>query len=207
MKRLLQAPALSILFLAVIQNTAYGQVAAGLDQYQLQCDVSFAIHSVNPNGQWFTVGADGLLSAVELSLGIDGSPSEDLIVEVFNFSAGSLGAFLGSTSISASDLGPMQLALDVNEITATLVPLEDLGITVSSGETIAFWFTTAAVLPDLYSIRIDRTDNYPNGEFISAGGPTPLYDHMFKTFVARPVFADGFESGTTSAWTSTVGVP
>jgi len=47
------------------------------------------------------------------------------------------------------------------------------------------------------------TDNYPNGERISISGADPDNDLMFKTFVAQPLFSNGFESGDTSAWSGT----
>jgi len=207
MRRYLQLVAVAALLFALAPVTAGAQAAAGLDQYQLQSDILYAIHAANPIGQWLTGGADGLLSGVEFSLGVGGSPSDVLVVEVFDFTGGTLGALRGSTSISPSDLGSAQTVLDVNAITATVIPLEDLDIVISSGETIAIWLTTAATLPDHFSVYSHTTDGYPNGELITTGGTVSGYDLMFKTFVARPVFADGFESGDTFDWSATVGGP
>ncbi len=92
----------------------------------------------------------------------------------------------------------------MNVITTTLIPLEHLGIVVSSGESLAIWFTTTAVLPYNYGIRGLTTDNYPNGERLSGSGAAPALDLMFKTFVAQSVFYDGFESGDTLAWSGVV---
>ena len=182
---------------------ASAQAVAGLDQYQLLSDINWAIHAGSSNGQWFTVGADGLLSGAEFSLFTSGGVSEDLVVEVYDFTGGTLGALRGSTSISTSDLGPMQTVLDVNSITATLIPLEHLDIVVSSGETIAIRFSTTATLPDFFAVFGLTTENYPNGERLAGSGTDPDADLMFKTFIARPVFADGFESNNTSAWSTT----
>lgn len=182
---------------------ASAQAAAGLDQYQLSSDINLAIHANTSPGQWFTVGTDGLLYGAEFGLSSSGSVSEDLVVEVFDFTGGSLGALRGSTTMSASDLGPVQDTLDVNSITATLIPLEHLNIVVNSGETIAILLTSAVTLPDLYGVYAITTDSYPNGQYVTHGGTAAHMDLMFKIFVARPVFADDFESGNTSAWSTT----
>ncbi len=183
--------------------TAFAQTNAGLDQYQLLSDIGWAIHSNSSIGQWFTVGGDGLLSGVEFGLYPVGGEAEDLVVEVYDFSGGTLGALRGFTSISVSDLGSLETVLDVNAITTTLISLEHLDIVVSSGETMAIWFTTTATSPNIYGIRGLTTDNYPNGERLTVSGGDPDNELMFKTFVAQPVFADDFESGYTSAWSVT----
>ena len=185
----------------LVPAAAFAQTAAGLDQYQLNSDIGWAYHSVNANGQWFTAGADGLLSAAEFSLYIGGNASEGLVIEIYDFTGGSLGALRGSTSISNSDLGPMETVLDIDAVTTTLIPLEHLGIVVSNGETMAIRLSTAAVSPDFYGVRGMTSDAYPNGERLTGGStPEPGSDLMFKTFVALPVFADGFETGDTEAW-------
>jgi hypothetical protein len=198
---------MTALLFILVPSTAGAQAEAGLDQHQLERDIAWAIHSHSSLGQWMTVGADGLLSAAEFSLYIGGQPTEDLVVEVYDFTAGMLGALRGSTSVSPSDLGPKQIALDADAVTATLIPFENLGIMVGTGETIAILFTTAATTPDFYGVDGISTDSYPNGERITASGVAQDLDLMFKTFVARPVFDDGFESGNTSVWSSSVGAP
>ena len=65
------------------------------------------------------------------------------------------------------------------------------------------YITTTATSPNIYGIRGMTTDNYPNGERISISGADPDNDLMFKTFVAQPLFSNGFESGDTSAWSGT----
>ncbi len=182
---------------------ASAQVVAGLDQYQIFSNINMAIHAATSSGQWFTVGADGLLSGAEFGLSSDGSVSEDLVVEVFDFTGGTLGALRGSTTISASDLGPVQSTLNVNSITATLIPLEHLKIVVNSGETIAIQLSSAVTLPDLYGAYAATVDTYPNGQFLASGNTAGNMDLMFKIFVARPVFADDFESSNTGAWSTT----
>jgi len=182
---------------------ASAQAAAGLDQYQIFSNINMAIHAATSSGQWFTVGADGLLSGTELGLTASGGASEDLVVEVFDFTGGTLGALRGSTTISASDLGPDQTVLMVNSITATLIPLEHLNIVVNSGETIAIRLSSVVTLPDLYGVRATTLDTYPNGQFLTGGGTAAHMDMMFKIFVARPVFADDFESSNTGAWSTT----
>ncbi|RLE25004.1 MAG: hypothetical protein DRJ65_08810 [Acidobacteria bacterium] len=184
----------------LVPAAAFAQTAAGLDQYQLNSNIGWAFHSTTI-GQWFTVGADGLLSAAEFSLYIGGNASEGIVIEIYDFTGGSLGALRGSTSISNSDLGPMETVLDINAVTATLIPLEHLGIVVSNGETMAIRLSTAAVSPDFYGIRGMTSNAYPNGEWFAGNNPPdPGNDLMFKTFVALPVFADDFETGDLGAW-------
>lgn len=96
----------------------------------------------------------------------------------------------------------MGTTLDMNAVTTTLIPLEHLDIVVSTGDTMAIWFTTVSISPNVYGIRGMTSDAYPNGERVSGGGTSQNGDLMFKTFVAQPVFGDGFESGNMEAWSS-----
>ncbi len=126
------------------------------------------------------------------------------VVKVYDFNGGTLGALRGSTSISIADLGPVETVLDVDVVTTTLIPLEHLGLAVSSGDALAIRFTTTSISPAIYGIRGLMSDNYPNGERVRSNGDAdPDNDLMFKTFVALPVFADGFESSDTSFWSIT----
>jgi len=183
---------------------AFAQMDAGLDQYQLLSDIGWAVHSVSGLGQWFTVGTDGVLSGAEFSLYSAGTVTEDLVVKVFDYTGGTLGALRGSTSISIADLGPLETELDLHAVTTTLIPLEHLGLAVSSGDALAIRFTTASISPAIYGIRGLMSDNYANGSRVGSNGDAnPDSDLMFKTFVAQPVFADGFESSDTSFWSLT----
>jgi len=48
------------------------------------------------------------------------------------------------------------------------------------------------------------SDNYANGSRVGSNGDAdPGRDLIFKTFVAQPVFADGFESSDTNFWSIT----
>jgi len=194
------------LLVAVLPATFVGaQTAAGLDQHQLVSQVSGLIHSANPSGQWFTVGKSGLLWGVEFSLGVTAGTTEDLIVEVEDVSVGLPGILLGSTAITPADLGPMPETLDLNMVTATLIDLHHLGIYVEPGDLIGVRLSTAQVSSNGYRFRFQGSiDPYPGGEMLTSTGSNVDSDLAFKTFVADPVFLNGFESGNTVEWSMTV---
>jgi hypothetical protein len=126
-------------------------------------------------------------------------------VKVYDLNGGTLGALRGSTSISIADLGPLETELDVDAVTTTLIPLEHLDIVISSGDALAIRFTTTSISPAIYGMRGLMSDNYANGSRVGSNGDAnPDSDLMFKTFVAQPVFYDGFEAGDTSAWSGVV---
>ena len=71
------------------------------------------------------------------------------------------------------------------------------------GASVKFRVSGHAGSPDFFAISGLTTDNYPNGERLMGSSTDPNADLMFKTFVARPVFADDFESSNTNAWSTT----
>ena len=163
-----------------------------LDQSQLMADQTVAIHSTISSpvarvGQTFTVGIDGLLDSIELSLSETGSGG-DLVVNILDMSGGdlSLAPSLGGVSIAEMDLGPFVLSLSATSVTATLIDLSSLGIDVNVVDVLAVDLSTSRALPNLYGVRRQiSSDEYAGGahfagnSFISSGAD----DLAFKTFV------------------------
>jgi hypothetical protein len=187
----------SIVLLIGIAGRAAGQVVAEpiiLDQFQLDgSQQNQAIASSRSVGQTFTVGQNGILRSIELSLFALGSGG-DLTIEMLDLSGGdlNLAPILGSVSIPPTALGPSPLTLDLNAVTATLIDLSSLGITVSEGDLLAFRLTTQRTLPNLYAIRTAIfSDLYSGGVYFTNNNPEggTLGDAAFKTFVARPTIA------------------
>jgi hypothetical protein len=195
-----------VLMIGVLHATAAaGQTAAGLDQHQVDSSVSGLIHSANLSGQWFTVGRSGLLWGVEFSLEATIGVTENLVVEVEDVSGGLPGVVLGTTTVTPADLGPMPDTLDLDMVTATLIDLHHLDIFVAPGDLIGVRLSTAQVTSNGYRFMFQgSTDPYPGGEMLSNSGSNVDSDLAFKTFVADPIFRDGFELGDTSEWTTTV---
>ncbi len=182
-----------------------GQVLAGLDQYQLDSTVTGLIHSANPVGQWFTVGFDGVLWAVELSIDATDPIIEHLVVELYDVSGGLPGTFIASTPVAPGDTLPELNQLDVDAVTCTLVHLYNLGIAVTAGDQIGIQLTTAEASPSGYKVRFNGSpDLYSGGQMYAGGYPNVNSDLAFKVFVAVPIFADNFEFGDTLAWSNTV---
>jgi hypothetical protein len=173
-----------------------------VDQMQLVSDIQWAYHSASAIGQTFTVGEPGRLAAIELSIGAFGPPAEDTLVSIYDYSSGALGTLLGSVVLTPPQVGPVVTTLQAGTVTATLVELDSLAIRVAPGDRLAFHLTTAAG-PGSWAIRGQTTDAYADGVRLAGTNPQPTSDLMFKTFVSS-IFADGFESGGTTNWSSAV---
>lgn len=167
--------------------------AVQLDQFQLDgTEQNQAIHSIRTVGQTFTAGLNGLLDSLELSLFESGSGG-DLTVEVLDMSGGDLilAPVLGSVSVAETDLGPAPLTLDMNVVTATLIDLSSLGVSVTAGDLLAFRLSSARVNtpPDdinFYAIRTAVfSDLYPGGAYF-VGETFTDGDAAFKVFVDVP---------------------
>lgn len=181
------------------------QTEAGLDQYQLDGTHNGAVHSANALGQSFTVGKNGILSAVEVALMPWFDPSAPLEVEIRDVSGGVPGTIIDdSVTLWPDDLGPFPASLGAQEVTATLIRLEDLEIAVSVGDQLGILLTTAEVMPSGYSVRFAGEGSYADGQMFTPFGPNDGADLVFKTFVAVPLFDDGFETGDTDAWSTSV---
>jgi hypothetical protein len=196
--------ALSCLAAVALAAQCEAQLAAGLDQYQLDGTVNGLNHSTNPFGQWFTVGRTGTLSWVELSLDSTPGNTEDLLVEVRDVSGGLPGTTLGSVVLAAGDVGPFRDFLLLDEVTATLVDLRPIGLDVSVGNTLAIWLETGMTSPNGWLVRYASNDPYAAGQMTTASGVNADLDLTFKIFVAEPLFDDNFESGDTGAWSNGV---
>jgi hypothetical protein len=200
----LRVAAFVIVLVGLAATPAGAQVAAGLDQYQVDSTVTGLIHSTNSTGQWFTVGFDGVLWAVEISLDSVVSTTEILVVEVYDVSGGLPGTLLGSTTVAPGETSPELVQLDPNTVTCTLVPLHNLGRAVVAGDQIGIQLSTGQASPFGYQVRFNGSpDLYPGGQMYSGANPNTDSDLAFKVFIAVPIFGDSFENGDTLAWSHT----
>jgi hypothetical protein len=179
----------------VSTGSALAQTSAGLDQYQLDGSVSGLLHSTNPVGQWFTVGVDGILWAAEFSIEAVVGTTEDLQVEVVDVSAGLPGVPLYSTALAVGEVGTHFDTLDADQVTSTLIDISPARLEVTAGDQIGIRLTTLEESSRGYKFRFKSSDPYPDGEMLSMSGSNASSDLTFKTFVAIPIFHDGFENG------------
>ena len=176
-----------------------------VDQYQLHgWDQTRAINSINSIGQTFSVDRVGRLDGIELILGASGLGIGDLVVEVLDVTGGVIGApVLGDVVLTTNDLGSLFGNLDLRAITTTYVNLSTLGLWIQPGDLLAVRMWTTAVTPDFYTVRLALDDRYSGGALISSDVLIPGSDLAFKTIVSS-IFADGFESGNSDAWSNAV---
>lgn len=163
-----------------------GHAAPVLDQSQLDgSNQNQAVHSNRDIGQTFTVGISGVLQSIELSIGSTGSPVEDLVLELLDFSGGDLStaSSLGSTSVSLASLGSAPSMLSQGSITASLIDVSSLSVGVISGDALAFRLTSAVPLPGLYFARISLADTYADGSYFVGTNLLGNADAAFKVFV------------------------
>ena len=189
--------------LAIGPVPLFGQTAAELDQYNLTGAVTAVSHSTTQAGQWFTVGRPGRLAAVELCLSTTAGTTQPLVFEIRDFGGGFPGITLETLTLTPADLAPMVNHLVLDQVTGTLIDLSHLEIDVAIGDRIGFWMATSEPSPNGYIYRIISGNPYPDGEYITATGAIADVDMVFKTFVTGHIFSDDFETGDTSAWTST----
>jgi len=202
MKSSLRGVVALAVFLAIGPGLLFGQTLAELDQYNLTGAVTAVTHSITPMGQWFTVGRPGRLVAVELCLSTTAGTTQPLVFEIRDFGGGLPGITIETLTLTPADLAPMVNHLVLDQVTGTLIDLSHLEIDVAIGDQIGFWMATTELSPDGYIYRIISGNPYPNGEYITTTGAVADVDVVFKTFVAGPIFSDGFETGDTSAWSN-----
>ena len=166
------------------------------DQFQPDgVDRALVIHAAQALGQTVTVGRDGQLSSVELSLSRPLVPDDDLSVEVF-LDADGIPVSAGEVVVPSADIPVMgaPFFLQSTEAVATLVDLKPLDISVTSGDVIELRLNTQNTV-NFYSVRTTIEDRYPGGR-LRLNGIDSSGDMAFKVFVREPgFFEDGFESG------------
>jgi len=200
--------AIRLALLALASTSALGsEIEVVVDQYQLDgSEQNNLIHSARSLGQTCLVAIPGTLAAIEMSLySWYTDPADKLIIEILDASSGLAGApLLGTTTISDAELGPSPQFLDLQTVTATLIDVSSMEISVSVGDLIGIRLSSAVELPAAFYVKNSFSNPYPRGGFFSNDSYWEYHDLAFKTFVAiTQIYADGFESGDTSAWSST----
>jgi len=208
MRNILTAACVAVLLFSAGATASDDGIEVILDQYQLDgSEQNNILHATRSLGQTFLVGLPGSLAAIELSLFANQlDPTDELNIEVIDATWGPAGApILGSTTVTASELGPAPSILDANLVTATLIDLSGLGIDISFDDMIGIRLSSTVMLPSGFVVRNSPSNPYPDGGFFSndSDGGWAIHDLAFKTFVAtEAIFLDGFESGDCSAWSS-----
>ena len=174
--------AAALLLSAALIPTA-ADAEAFVDQSQL--NGSEQLRAINSNlslGQSFTVGADGYLAGVELSL-TGTTPGIILKAKIVDATGGVLGSLrLGQAQMSPPDLGSAPEMLDPAQITATYLDFTGFAIPVTVGQELAILLETTAPSP-AFAVRIALdSDSYQDGRIISNGSGS-TGDLAFKTFV------------------------
>jgi MYXO-CTERM domain-containing protein len=158
--------------------------------------------------QSFTAGLSGQLSAVDLAIWRDAGVEDNLVLQVFEINAQTLGTLLGSAPIAVADVpvGMDGYAFPApgTDLLGTHVDLSQLGIPVVSGSTYALAVSAlnpAAGEPSdplmlwLGDLLPGSIDYYPGGQMaytyattLEPGAflfpPIPLADVGFRTFVS-----------------------
>ena len=155
-----------------------------VDQSQLAGTITNAVHVNISPGQTFTVGQAGRLNAIELSLGGNASGADDLTLTLFDNTAGDplTAPVIGVIPIPQAEFGPAPLALDADNVTASLIDLSHLELDVEVGDNLAIQLSTARVLPNFFSVRRHINDLYAGGRYFTQNG-LGSGDMMFKVFV------------------------
>ena len=156
----------------------------------------------NVTGQTITVGENGQLTGIELSLGAPPSPDDDLYLEVLRHGDGSP-VSAGQVVITAQQIAAAEqpLFLYHAEVLGTYVDLSALAVDVSADDVVEVRLSTANTL-GFYDVRVATSNAYAAGHMTIDGAPSGG-DLAFKLFVVDPdVFQDGFESGDLTAWSS-----
>lgn len=157
-----------------------------VDQFQLDGDdQTRAVHAATSLAQSFTVGADGFLAGVELSL-TGPATASTLRVKILDAAGGVLASIpYGEEHFRTADLADAPLNLDPSLLTATYVDLTGFAIAVSAGQELAISLETTAPATAAFATRISLdSDAYTGGSLFSAGSPTSG-DMAFKTFTTQ----------------------
>lgn len=156
---------------------------AVVDQYDLNGDINWAIHSSSDIGQVFTVGITGQLFGIELALGRCLTPTDPMTIDILTTSGGipQPSPVLASVAISNTSIPllPPPTDLVLGSVTGTYVDLTSFGIMVQTGVQYAFRFSTTG--GNCYAVRGDTAANYFGGQRFT-NWTLQTSDLVFKTF-------------------------
>ena len=149
-----------------------------VDQSQLTSDGLRAINSNLTQGQIFTVGRDGFLSAVEVSVGDNALRTAPLSLSIWEGTVRR-----GYVVIPNEGTSSPPPSLDPDDIVGTLVDLSPFAIEVAVGDVLEL---RLRCLEQTFfpSVRVATADVYPGGRATIAGNPS-TGDLAFKTFVSE----------------------
>ncbi|MEQ1760576.1 MAG: DNRLRE domain-containing protein [Vicinamibacterales bacterium] len=166
-----------------------------VDQYQLvgsEQNQAVCCATSDPllqRGQVFTVGKQGLLAGVELSLYAEGVPGS-LEISVLSMSGHTdprTAPVLGTVLLPVGSQGAAPINLALTSMNATYIDLSSLGIQVQVADVLAIRLQVNAELPSLWAVRTSIfTDHYAGGFYYAAGSSffePAIGDAAFKTFV------------------------